>query len=154
MNLPNTAGGRSGDLNQIRKQIDGDDGFFSGHHVRTACGAKGKQIGSRGRKTPVWTKTDTGIQQVLLRAFPKLIENPAQREKAARWARVIYLYYRMGYTFSQVAEEMSIHSPSEKRPYRAIERLIERIKRVGEGKETHRGKNKRGRRGRPSKIAG
>jgi hypothetical protein len=152
MNFENTAGGRSSDLNQIRKQIDGDDGFFSGHRVRSACGAKGKHVGTRGRETPEWTKTNTGIQQVLLRAFPKLAVNPVQREKAARWARVIYLYYRLGYTYSQIAEEMHMHSPNEKRPYRKVERLIEHIGNVGVGLSA-RGTPRR-KRGRPNKIVG
>jgi hypothetical protein len=152
MNLSNSAGGRDGDINQIRKQIDGDDTFFGGHRVRTACGAKGKHIGSRGRTTPQWTKTDIGVRKVLLRAFPKLNIEERQREKAARWARIIHLYYRMNYTYAQIAEEMSLHSPGEKRPYRKVERLLESIKNVGAGLSALGTVRKL--RGRPKKFVG
>lgn len=151
MNLLNSAGGRSGDLNQIRKQIDGDDTFFSSHRVRTACGAKGKHVGSRGRQTPQWTKTDAGIRRLLLKVFPKLKSDPKQRQLASRWARVIHLYFRMGYTYAQISEEMNLRSPSEKRPYSIIENVIRHIKWAQEGRSTN-GSGLRRKRGRPKKF--
>jgi hypothetical protein len=152
MNIQNSAGGRASDLKQIRNRLDTDDLFFSGHRVRKACGPNGKHIGSRGRKIAEWATTDKGIQKVLLRAFPKLGEDLKQRLHAARWARVIFLYFRMGYTYSRIAEEMNLRSPNEKRPYTIIENLIAHILRVARGESANGSGNLGRKRGRPKKI--
>ena len=95
------------------------------------------------RKMPLWTASDAGVQEVLLRAFPKLRTNDAQGEAAARWARIIQLYFRTGYTRKQITEEMDL-TPSQ------INNCLCRILRVGKGLRTD-GKPRGGKRGRPKK---
>ena len=55
---------------------------------------------------PEWTFSNSEIQKLIRRSFPNWQNNPRQQTDAERWAMVINLYYRNGYTFSQVAEEM------------------------------------------------
>lgn len=58
------------------------------------------------RTTPLWTKSDKKIQQLLLRSFPKMKVDAGQRASAARWASVIHFYFRMAYTRAQIAHEL------------------------------------------------
>jgi len=95
------------------------------------------------RKAPLWTLSDKGTQEVLLRAFPKLHSNKAQRDAAARWNHIIQLYFRTGYTRKQITEEMDL-TPSQ------TNNCLCRILRVGKGLRTD-GKPRGGKRGRPKK---
>lgn len=127
------------DFDQIRNVIDGDEIFMSAHSIR-----HGGRYASRGRsKVPKWVKTDAGIQRLLLRVFPNLATNVRQRQRAARWARVIHLYFRMGWTYSQIAEEMGI-------TYNAAHQLVKAVLWATKGL-TWNGKP-RGVRGRPKKM--
>jgi len=96
-------------------------------------------------RVPLWTSSDKGIQEVLLRAFPELSTNDAQRDAAARWTRVIQLYFRTGYTRKQITEEMDLTASQ-------INNCLCRILRVGKGLRTN-GKPRGGKRGRPKKPA-
>jgi hypothetical protein len=58
------------------------------------------------REVPEWARTKEGIQKILLTAFPK-IQDPKQRVKAGRWAQVIQLYFQLGWTYTQVADELN-----------------------------------------------
>lgn len=91
---------------------------------------------SRGKIIPRWTKSDRNIQALLLRVFPKLKQDERQRKAAARWALVIYLYYRTGSTYREIAEELHMN-------YGAAHQLLKRISRAAAGMETHRGKKPR-----------
>lgn len=74
-------------------------------------GTGGHQIvGPRKRKrdVPEWAQSTEKIKAILLRSFPKLKTDQRQRARAARWARIVHLYFRLGWTFTQVAEEMSM----------------------------------------------
>jgi hypothetical protein len=69
-----------------------------------ACGFK--KARTYKKKIPQWVFNDAFIQNLLLRSFPKLKTCNRQRDAAARWATVINLYYRNGYTYSQIADEV------------------------------------------------
>lgn len=100
---------------------------------------------NRVQNTPDWAFNNFYIQEFLLKAFPKLQEDKNQRKRAGRWARIIYLYYRLGFTSFQIAEEM-IEEPHK------IHSTIQKIINVTNGKTTHgtkRGGTKP--RGRPKK---
>ena len=97
------------------------------------------------RKVPLWTSSDAGIQEVLLRAFPNLDSNEAQREAAGRWNWIIQLYFRTGYTRGQIMEEMGLTASQ-------INNYLCSILRVGKGLRTD-GKPRGGKRGRPKKPA-
>ena len=69
----------------------------------------------RGRKLQAWAMNDAEVQRLLLFAFPRMHDKrpryKRQREDAARWARVIHLYFRMKYTASQVAGMVFDYDP-------------------------------------------
>jgi len=114
----------------LRRQFGHD--FFS-HQV--------VQARTYDRTIPEWALSERGIGEVIKRAFPKW--ETSQREAASRWAVVINLYFRMGYTRSQIAEE--IGSTTSK-----VHGVIRSILRVSKGFSAAKG-SVRGRRGRPPK---
>jgi hypothetical protein len=77
------------------------------------------------KEVPVWAVKDESLRVILLAAFPKLHTNVSQRKAAARWAQVIQLYYRQGWTEAEVADEMM-----EK--VNSIRCVVFRIKKVAE----------------------
>jgi hypothetical protein len=123
---------------QLRKSFDGSDPFMThGHQIL--------KIRRSSRSVPKWTKNDKSIQEVVLRAFPKMATDPKQRGRAGRWIRVIHLYYRMKMTKTQVAAELCI-SPD------MIHDILVRIRRVQAGvRSDNRGKHGVVPRGRPKK---
>jgi hypothetical protein len=88
---------------KLRKKFDGSDPIFralktggdgrAGHNQRVA-------------NTPEWLMNDAAVRAVLLRAFPKMGTNPTHRKRAGRWASIIKMYFRLGYTASHVAMEL------------------------------------------------
>lgn len=118
---------------QLRSQVD--DAFVGGGH---------QVVKARERKRiiPEWVNNKKKIQEILLNSFPKLRTNPRQRVAAARWARVIQLYYRAHYTQPQVAEEMRL-------TIYQVEGVIRSIQRVSSGRWANGKKMRGGKRGRP-----
>jgi hypothetical protein len=111
------------DFQQLREILDGDDPFMVGGHQKS-------HLRTKERKVPEWTKNNKKTQQVLLRSFPKLRTDLKQRLQAARWARIIHLYFRMQYTYRQVAAELEM-------PPRAVDSMIRSIKRVAAGRRAN-----------------
>jgi transposase-like protein len=124
---------------ELRGTFDSSDPFMTGGHqiIKTREGK---------RKIPLWVKDQKFIQNLLLRSFPKLATSPTQRSRAARWARVIYLYYRANMTASQVASEMKID-------IKTVYNTLGRAKTAAKGNRTSKPKIKLGirPRGRPRK---
>lgn len=120
---------------QLSRVIDGQF-LVGGNHI----------VGARTykRASPTWTRSEVRIREILLRAFPRLTTNDRQRESAARWATVIHLYFRMGYTRPQIAHE--IGSTTGK-----IHSLIRSIIRVSNGLRADGTGKLQGKRGRPRK---
>src|SRR5258708_10416425 len=83
------------DFKKLRAMFDGDDGFMYGHQPR--------KIRRPKREMPEWAASQTSIQEILLKAFPKLITDDTQRKAAGRWARVIQLYFRSGFSYRETA---------------------------------------------------
>lgn len=75
---------------------------------------------------PDWAKSDEGLKEVLLSAFPKAETDEKQAVSAGRWMRVLYLYYRMRFSVDDIAEEMQI-------PVETVRNITRRAKRVGRG---------------------
>ncbi len=86
------------DFKILRTQFGGDSQFMNAHQIR--------KIRTRERDIPAWTLDDAEVQKVLLRAFPKWRTNLCQRQRAARWAFIITLYFRMEKSSRQVADEL------------------------------------------------
>lgn len=91
---------------QLRKVFDSSDGFVAGGHA-TRGSANSKHV-TRLAKIPTWTNDNKKVQLLLLVAFPKLKKTDKQRAKAARWAQVIQLYYRMGLPMGRVSKILGI----------------------------------------------
>jgi hypothetical protein len=79
------------------------------------------------KKYPDWVNSNEKITEILLRAFPLMHSRPKQRERAGRWARVIYLFFRRQWTRGQIAEEMGL-------TYGHVNTMILGIKRVAAGR--------------------
>jgi hypothetical protein len=123
---------------ELRGKIDGNDQFMRGHQII--------KIRHISRDIPEWTKTDEGIQQVILRSFPKMNSDSRQRNRAGRWALIIHLYFRMQESRTFIAEEMGLKPNT-------VNTLINNIKRAGAGRRAD-GRGMLGARpiGRPRKI--
>lgn len=117
------------DLKKLRKKMDSNDPFLAGGHQIVKARTREKEI-------PAWANNNVETQKLLLKAFPKLRVDNSQRKSAARWASIISMFYRMNWTYSQIAEELDT-TP------KAVERALYRIKRVAQGKtKNHRGRPK------------
>jgi hypothetical protein len=96
----------------------------------------------RGRKrtnTPEWALDTNQLQAFLLRAFPNLATDNAQRIRAGRWARVFHLYYVMQLPASAVALELETSRDN-------VQRILRSMRDYAAGKTGRRS------RGRPKKT--
>ena len=109
-------------LGQLRRRLDNPSGFMRVHKIR-----------SQERRTPSWAVSDEAVRKILLTAFPRLHENATQRKRAARWNRIIILYFRKHLSYSQVAEEIG-----EKKEI--THATIRSIYRVASGRRSNSGK--------------
>jgi hypothetical protein len=117
------------DFRKLRTKFDGNDSFMTGgHQIIKSAGAT--LHADRMAKVPVWAMHDGKIRELLLRSFPKLATNETQRSKAARWARVIQLYYRVGWTRNKIADELGMSLG-------ALTSLLRSIKRASEGRRAN-----------------
>ncbi len=110
------------DFEQLRHVFESNDPFMGGGH---------QIVGLRRRKRviPSWTQDNRQVKKVLLQSFPKLETNSWQRNRAARWARIIHLYFRLQYTNRQTADELGMKVAN-------LKRMIISIKRSAAGKLT------------------
>lgn len=123
------------DFQQLRRVLGGNDPFTNqGHQIVT--------LRSRKRVIPDWARSNIRIREILLRSFPKLVINQKQRDRAARWARVIHLYFRLQWTSRQVADELDITPAAALSITRAITRVAAGNRANGTGKL---GNNNKGR---------
>ena len=102
---------------QLKNVIDPNEQF--GHQIL--------KIRRPRKRVPLWALDNKKIQQVILRAFPKMDSDPVQRQRAGRWTRVIHLYYRLKWSRGQIAKEMDLD-------YVAVKNIIYRLKCVAAGK--------------------
>ncbi len=109
---------------ELRGFLDGNDPFMTG-------------------ETPAWATSIKRIQEILLRSFPNLKNNPKQRAGAGRWALFIQLYFRYHMTRKQTSEQMGISLV-------AARDLARNIRRAAAGKWAN-GRKPAGKRGRPKK---
>lgn len=59
-------------------------------------------------EVPEWAKTEYGLRDVINTAFPLWRDNEAQRYRASRWARVLYLGHRTRWTLRHIADELEM----------------------------------------------
>lgn len=120
------------DLKQV---LDQSDAFMGSHRIVRPRTYK--------RDIPKWTTDNTKVRAVLLNAFPKLATVDNQRDAAARWATVIHLYFRMGYTRGQIAEELCTTTERVKNVIRSIYRVAAGRRANGTGNKVRRIKGER-----------
>src|ERR1700688_655382 len=105
---------------QLRKKFDGADSFVDGGHI--TGGKPSTSHTERVAKTPEWANDDQQVRLLLLKVFPKLETDEKQRARAAKWAQIIHLYFRMGWTDSRIALELKISLVSVGSLLRAVRR--------------------------------
>lgn len=111
---------------ELRSGFDGDEPFMGdGHGI--------KKIRRQEREAPEWATDKDVIQKTLLVAFPKLNTDPVQRTRAGRWARIIYLYFQCGCTYSETAEAMGEEPGSVLTILRSIRRVFSGLRADGSG---------------------
>jgi len=98
---------------ELREKIGSSDPFMTGGHQI-------KKIREGAHDIPEWTKSDAEIRRLLLRSFPALETNDLQRRRAARWARVIHLYFRLNTPHGQIAQELRLSLNKVKMTIRSI----------------------------------
>lgn len=124
---------------ELRNRFDARDPFVTGGHQILKPRSSKKQI-------PDWARDDKKVREIVLRSFPKLLEDDRQRKAAARWIRVIHLYFRMHMTRGQVAQEMGIESSQ-------VRDFVRNIRRVAAGRRSDtKGVLGAKAKGRPKKI--
>jgi len=121
---------------ELHKLFDADDPFMTKGYAITK-----KRHGQR-RETPIWVKDQKQVQALLLRSFPKLKVDRRQRDRAARWARVIHLYFNLLLPFGEVQAEMNVSR------YTLLS-LLRAIRRVSNNRRADGSKNLGGKPGRP-----
>ena len=111
---------------ELRGIFDSNDSFMS------RCRLK-KRRSSQNREMPAWVKNPQQVQALLLRSFPRLKTDPKQRLRAARWARVIHLYFTLMLPFGDVLEEIGTTRNTLLALLRSIRRVAENRRADGSG---------------------
>jgi|ERR1035437_2752825 hypothetical protein len=118
---------------QLRQKFDGADSFVAGGHA--VGGKPGTLHAGRVANTPEWAYDDEQVRQLLLKVFPNWKTNPVQRARAARWAIIIQLYFRIGWTSTRVAMRLGV-------TIKHVQNVIYRIGRARKGVRTRDGVRK------------
>ena len=113
---------------ELRAKIDSNDPFMKGGHQIILPRTDDK------KRVPDWALDDKKFREMLDRAFPHAYGPEARswdRRHAARWIQIRNLYFKVHLTRGQVVEEMKEHWP--KLTAKAVDRVIERMRRVAAG---------------------
>lgn len=129
---------RKKDMDKLRLRMDGNDGFMSAHQIKKVRVLFGQ------KDTPAWATSDVEVRKILLRSFPLLGSNKAQRQSAARWMQAITLVYRLGMPYNHAAAEMGTTVGT-------LRSLLRNIRRVALGLRADTNKPRLGKKGRPKK---
>lgn len=115
----------STDFAKLREIVDGGDLFMGGFQIT--------KVRTVEREIPEWALNNARVQEILKSSFkgldlsePKTFAEKKKQKKrirrAGRWARIIYLYYRMGLPRQIVAKELGMGEGTLKSTLRNIER--------------------------------
>ena len=118
------------DMASLRKRMDGDDRFMEGHQIR--------KLRARHRAVPDWAVNDELFRKILLRSFPGCDNSHRAARRAGRWARIVYLFYRMNFSYTYIAKELGC---TENR----VKMTLRTIRWAAEGRNTATGKRSKGR---------
>lgn len=87
----------------------------------------------RKRSIPEWSWDNKAIREILLRSFPRLDSDEGQRIRAARWAFVIYQFFRKGSSYQDLAKRMRLTLPATKALIRSVRRAACGVRTSGSG---------------------
>ncbi len=127
------------DMSKLRKRMDGNDSFMNAHQIKKVRVLFGQ------KDTPAWATSDIEVRKILLRSFPLLGSNKAQRQSAARWMQAITLIYRLGMPYNHAAAEMGTTVSTLRSLLRNIRRSALGFRANGSGKRGTHGLRPRGR---------
>lgn len=116
----------------LRRKINDAVGMMRIHRIRS----QKKKLASP------WAFDDRAVRKLLLTCFPKLQTDEGQRTRAAKWNRIIALFFRRNMSGSQVARELQVEVST-------VESAIRNMRRAMAGRRTDTGRPKGGSRGRP-----
>jgi hypothetical protein len=119
-------------LPRLRGSLDTNDGFVNrGHGVIHTAGYRSHA--ERMKRVPGWALDDLKIKELVHRCHP----NPRYRKLAARMVRIIYLYYRVGYTAAAVAAELKMSK------YK-VKEIIYKLNKLVNGPVPRKGRKRKG----------
>ena len=124
----------------LRQVLDGSDPFMThGHQIKSVRKIK--------KNIPEWINDNKFIQKLLLKSFPKLTTDEKQRSRAARWVRIIHIYFKLNMASSQIAEELEI-------TLKSAENIVYGIRKLVAGKDYHNRISIFKKKGKPKKSEG
>jgi hypothetical protein len=103
------------DQNNPGGSFDGSEPFMTnGHQILS------KRQGDK--RIPEWAQP-SNLKELIQREFPRWKTDQKQRDRAGRWHHVIYQYYYVGDSASDVAQEMGLTLDQFKNILRCIRRV-------------------------------
>lgn len=133
------------DFAELRRSFDGDDSFMNAWQLITPRTAK--------RDIPDWMLKPELLRQFLLRRFPRMADDPGQRQRAGLWAFVINICFRRGETAGACAEYWN-QWHDEHIDDAFVRRVIQKIRQTKAGRRLDGKARSFGKPGRPKKSTG
>lgn len=78
-------------------------------------------------RTELWPHSTALCQRVILSKYPHLATDPKHRAKAKQTANIIFLYYRLGWSASEIARNMKFKTPAVELRIRRIAALARKL---------------------------
>jgi hypothetical protein len=120
------------DFQKLRKSFDGEDlGPSRSIGVKAPRYLQTRSRPERDDPESQFLYSDSGTQAFLLKNFPDLDNDREQKEQAARWAAVINLYFRAGWTDSRIEKELGWEKGTAGSIVQQIRRKIRGLRRNG-----------------------
>ncbi|HTQ97232.1 MAG TPA: hypothetical protein VMH89_10525 [Candidatus Acidoferrum sp.] len=85
---------------------------------------------------PPWARKNSDIAKLLLAAFPALFTSITQRKRAGKWAQIINLYYKVGWSSGQIAKELNVQRNAVRRMLISMSRVSRGLRANGSGSIT------------------
>jgi hypothetical protein len=118
----------------LRNVVDGNDRFLHSQVKSSAKTSNGKRV----RETPAWVNDDKFIQQMLSRAFPKMLTNKTQKQRAALWYQIINVWMRRGVPEGDAVREINEKRVGREITAKQLHDTVRRIREAAEGLPTRR----------------
>jgi len=100
--------------------FDGSEPFMTGGHQILSPHAAVDRVVDKHR--PEWVE-DAAFKALLLREFPNMDTDEKQRDRAGRWNRAVYLYYRVSLSALEASGQMGLTVDQFKNILKCIRRV-------------------------------